>query len=236
MNSSLNKIYWAVIKLSRKNKLSRYLIDWAGLFYYKVFRGNKVFIFNNIQFKYFYHRYNRTIASERTVEIPIAKYYLDKHKNRNTLEVGNVMKHYYNCDHDVLDKYEKASGVINEDVVDFHPNKKYDFIFSISTLEHVGWTYTEEIDQKKFIRAVENLQRLLKKDGTMLITIPVDYREDLRSLISNNKMPFQEEFFMKRISFLNEWEQVRKKDAIGGPKYDQGFANANALYIGLFQK
>jgi hypothetical protein len=38
----------------------------------------------------------------------------------------------------VLDKYEQAPGVINEDVVSFSPPQKYDLIVSVSTLEHVG--------------------------------------------------------------------------------------------------
>ena len=47
-------------------------------------------------------------------------------KINELLEIGNVLSHYFKWDHDVVDKYEKVEGVINEDVVDFRPSKKYD--------------------------------------------------------------------------------------------------------------
>jgi hypothetical protein len=80
--------------------------------------------------------------------------------------VGNVLSHYFSVNHDVVDKYEKAEGVINRDIIDFHPSKEYDLIISISTLEHVGWD--EDIsdhkilhDPSKILRAIENLRGLL---------------------------------------------------------------------------
>jgi hypothetical protein len=48
---------------------------------------------------------------------------VNKYVGRNVLEVGNVLSHYFPVHHDVLDKYEKAKGVINEDVVEFSPAK-----------------------------------------------------------------------------------------------------------------
>ena len=48
--------------------------------------------------------------------------------------------------HDVLDKYEKGNNVINDDVVSFSTEVKYDLIVSVSTLEHVGWDENLDID------------------------------------------------------------------------------------------
>jgi hypothetical protein len=62
-----------------------------------------------------------------------------RYKERNILEIGNVLSHYFPVNHDIVDKYEKADGVINQDVVHFYSPKKYDLIVSVSTLEHVGW-------------------------------------------------------------------------------------------------
>jgi len=50
-----------------------------------------------------------------------------------------VLSHYFAVKHDIVDKYEIAPSVVNEDLVNFKPGKKYDLIVSISTLEHVGW-------------------------------------------------------------------------------------------------
>ena len=69
-------------------------------------------------------------------------FYFGNNKNtswKNIFEVGSVLSHYFPINHDVLDKYEKGHGVINQDVVDFKPHNKYDLIVSISTLEHVGF-------------------------------------------------------------------------------------------------
>jgi len=62
-----------------------------------------------------------------------------KYRGKNILEIGNVLSRHIKLEHDILDKYETAKGVINEDIVDFKSEKKYDLIISISTLEHVGW-------------------------------------------------------------------------------------------------
>ena len=49
------------------------------------------------------------------------------------------MLHYFPADHEIVDKYEKGDGIVNEDIVNFRPGKKYDLIVSISTLEHISW-------------------------------------------------------------------------------------------------
>ena len=106
------------------------------------------FILQGRPYRYFYHPYNTTWKNERAVEIPII---LDKiqfyhYQGGRILEVGNVLSNYVHFQHDIIDKYDKSEGVINQDVVDFQPaeneNDKYDLIVSISTIEHVGWDET----------------------------------------------------------------------------------------------
>ena len=184
----------------------------------------------------FYHIYNRTVASERIVEIPIAKKILDDHIGKEILEVGNVMPHYYKIEHDVLDKYEKARGVINEDVISFNPKKKYDLIMSVSTLEHVGFSYGENKDTDKFLKGVNNLKKSLKPNGLLFATFPLYLTPGIDRLFKANKMPFEEEYFMKRISYLNEWRQISKKESKKERRYDSRFANANILYLGYYRK
>ena len=106
---------------------------------YKTFGSGRTFLVDGKEFHYFYHFYNNTYGAERCVEIPVVRSMLSAANNEDILEVGNVLKHYYWFPHDVLDKYEKAPGVINQDVVEFAPRKKYSTIVSISTLEHVGF-------------------------------------------------------------------------------------------------
>jgi hypothetical protein len=60
-------------------------------------------------------------------------YLTEINPNLRILEVGNVLQNYaIKIKRDILDKYDLTPGLINSDVVDFHPLEKYDFIVSIS--------------------------------------------------------------------------------------------------------
>lgn len=229
-------VYWTIIKTSRNNPVTRFLIDWLALFYYKLFRCSKTFVFNSSKYKYFYHIYNRTVAGERVIEIPIAKRLLDKYEGRNILEVGNVFSHYYKIKHEVLDKYERENGVINKDVINYKSKKKYDLILSVSTMEHVGFSYGEKLDPAKFSIGIRNLKTLIKPGGVLFITVDPFVNQGIKKLINENKMPFTKNYFMKRTSFLNEWKQISRKEVFKIPLYDDYYANANVLYLGFYKK
>ena len=103
-------------------------------FWRRTFR--KSFLFSGEQRQYWIHPY--ILNNERAVEVSLAHTFLRK-PTAATLEVGNVLANFFSFPHDVVDKYEKAPGVLNEDIVSYSPGKKYDFIVTLSTLEHVGW-------------------------------------------------------------------------------------------------
>lgn len=230
----VHSIYWFTLRLRRTNVLARVLIEYLAYFYYSVFRRGKSFTFQGKKYDYFYHLYNRTIGSERIVEIPIAYKLLNEFKDKKTLEVGNVLSHYFPVTHDIIDKYERAKGIINEDVVEFKTKKRFDLILSISTMEHVGWTYGERRDPNKFFRGIANLKKHLAKNGVLMVTFPLFYRDDLTKLILDRKVPFSKEYFMKRTSFWNDWVEVDINEAAKENVYDGYFANANILYIGFY--
>jgi len=97
------------------------------------------------------------MENERAVEIPIIWHIVRENKGKRILEAGNVLSHYFRVDHDIVDKYERAEDVINEDVVNFQPSKKYDLIVSISTLGHVGWDENPK-EPSKILKAIEHLK------------------------------------------------------------------------------
>ncbi len=104
--------------------------------------SNKYFDFKGKKLEYFFHSYNNFRLTERCTEIPIIKYYLNKFPHNNVLEIGNVTKHYYDefkdfNKKDTLDKYKSAYDVINVDIRNFTSDNKFDFIYSISTFEHM---------------------------------------------------------------------------------------------------
>ncbi len=203
---------------------------------YFIYKDNnkKHFVFNNYSLRYLCHPYNRTWVNERIVEVPIALHYLKKYKGKRILEVGNVLKHYTHSSHDVVDKYEMEPGVINEDVVDYRPKKKYDLILCVSTLEHVGWDEKPKRINKS-IEAVKLLKKLLARNGELVITLPFGYNPAIDKFVFENKFHFTKEYFLRRISRRNYWKEI-SKDQIQTMKYSSIIMHANTLFIGIYQK
>ncbi|MCI4349614.1 MAG: hypothetical protein L3J93_05300, partial [Thermoplasmata archaeon] len=104
-------------------------------------RPGRTFTLNGAAFPYFDHPYNHTWANERRVEVPLALARLRALGGGRCLEVGNVLSHYANRSPDwtIVDKYERAEGVVNVDFLEFAPRTGFDLVLSVSTLEHIGW-------------------------------------------------------------------------------------------------
>jgi hypothetical protein len=190
---------------------------------------NRTFEFNNKRLKYFFHSYNSFGRKERIVEIPIIRNYLNTHPHENTLEIGNVTKHYYDTfrdfkKKDTVDKYEKAYDVFNEDIFTFKPSNrsKYDFIYAISTFEHMDsdggdnpdYIKPEEpIDDKFSSYAFRNMDRvindLLEKNGYFVLTFPLGYKNDEIS-----KSLYNEEFKKFKASSVNLYIMKELMDGV----------------------
>lgn len=149
------------------------------------------FIFNGEKLNYFFHSYNNFMLTVRCIEIPIVKYFINKYKCENMLEIGNVLKHYYDdfkefSKKDTLDKYEIAYDVINMDIKDYKTDKKYDFICSISTFEHMDSdggrnpSYEPIGENEVFTSyAFKNMDyvidNFMEEKGVFIVTLPLDY-------------------------------------------------------------
>ena len=155
------------------------------------------------------------------------------------LEIGNVLSHYFPFNHDIVDKYEKAEGVVNEDVTEITFSKKYDLIISISTLEHVGWDEDPKKqimlnENQKIRQAIEKIRTLLNPGGRIAVTVPVGYNPNLDSLLNSGKPIFDKFFYLKRISKDNKWVETTWKD-IENSKFNEPFPFANGLVIGIIE-
>jgi len=233
MRKSLRKL--------KKFELFRLGIDLTNEYYHKIFR-RKVFTFNGRTFQYFYHRSNRTWETERAVEIPIVWEMVKNNSNKNILEVGNVLSHYFPVNHDIVDKYETSKGVINKDIVDFKPSKKYDLIITISTIEHVGYDeegcagspYEMKKNPQKTLLALENLNRMLNVGGKIIVTIPLGYNPYLDNMIKTNKIVFTKMFCFRRISENGDWIETNW-NGVKNSKYNYPFLAANGLIIGVIE-
>lgn len=198
------------------------------------FLSEKKFKLGDVELDYTIHPHNFTWTNERTVEISIANHWIQQKRNRRTLEVGNVTRHYFNTKHDVVDKYEKAPGIINVDVVDFSPENNYQFILSISTLEHVGWDRDKK-EPEKIETAVAKLKKLLVPGGELLVTVPIGFNCFLDEFIENQTLGFDSYQFLKRVNGHNEWEEADWND-VKDSKYNQPYSNANAITVAHYRR
>jgi SAM-dependent methyltransferase len=207
------------------------------------------FSFKGEKYPYFYHPYNKTWRNERAVEIPLSLKLLNDNKDKNVLEIGNVLSHYQKINHDVLDKYEIGHSVINKDIIDFNPEKKYDLIISISTIEHIGWDEVPR-DQTKTLKAINHMLGLLSPGGSIYVTFPMGYNSDLENHINERRIRFSEAHYMKRVpfrkkrylkfifespSYQNKWIEVPESE-VKQIRYGSPCPHANALLIGKISR
>jgi hypothetical protein len=195
------------------------------------------FVFQGTTYRYFYSTYNFTWDNERIIEIPIIWRMVQEAQaqGKRVLEVGNVLAYYYPISHDVLDKYERGSRLINEDVLTFKAAEPYDLIVSISTMEHVGWDPPDEPDSSKLSASILNLKNALAPGGDMVITMPLGYNREMDIKLFADQMPFDKEYFLKRIDNENQWQET-DKDAVRGARYNHPFHAANGLVIGVVKR
>ena len=202
-------------------------------FYFRLIPSRNFFLQGFI-FSYFRHAYNRAWENERTIEIPIIYEFIKRNRGKNILEIGNVLSHYYHSlDHDVIDKYEKAPLVINEDAIDFKPAKLYDVIVSISTIEHIGWD-EEEKSPDKILKVIHNIiNNCLSSGGTFVAAVPLGYNLNLDNFIKRKELGFDRYYYLKRVSADNQWVEILESDAFGA-KFGEPFPNGNVEVICVF--
>lgn len=210
------------------------------------------FIFKEKRLKYFYHSYNNHRLTERAIEIPIIKYYLEQKGKINCLEIGNVTTHYYSYFQDivnskvVVDKYEKGPYVINKDIKDYNTQPKFDFIFSISSFEHMDSDRGRNPD---FIKgksiygtyAADNIihvcENLLKSGGIFIITAPIGYTDEWDQTVfeigifEKNflKVKSVKIYYFRKINEI-EWKETDITDAKTG-KYNYPLPQINVLSV-----
>ena len=177
--------------------------------YYRVLQSRRRFAVGTHQLSYFFHPYNHTWRNERCVEVPFVLDWIKTAAPTATLEVGNVLSHYVGVDHEVLDKYEPGAGVLNLDVMDYCPPKKYDLIVTISTLEHVGWDESPR-DPGKAPAAVLHLLGLLREGGNLVLTVPLGHNPYLDDFLVRGDLPFSEAFVVELERGFNCWEVARR--------------------------
>jgi hypothetical protein len=203
--------------------------------YYKKFRSSEEFKFDGKTYHYFFHPYCTTWRNERAALIPIMWDVVKKNREqgKRILEVGNMFSYYFKVDHDILDKYEITDGVINEDVVEFNPSKRYDLIVSPISLMSVGWDEDPQ-DPNKVLRAINNLNRLLAPGGQIFVALGLGHNLGMDKLLKSGELRFDKHYYLKRVSGYR-WKEVDGLD-LNKVKYDDSIPTANEMLLGIIDK
>lgn len=139
----------------------------------------------------FFHLYNLTFLNERCVEVAVAKDWYQRHHGAGRgLEIGNVLAHYgLRWNRRIVDQFEtaafhqRASDVENIDLFDV--GGKFDWIVSLSTIEHVG---TDFYSTHTGIDALAHLRSLLAPRGRLLVSFPTGVNESLDEAITERRI------------------------------------------------
>ncbi|MDD4353777.1 MAG: hypothetical protein PHN56_04955 [Candidatus Nanoarchaeia archaeon] len=197
-----------------------------------LFIKRREIVFKKKRINYFFHKYNHTWANERTIEVPLVLSLIKNVPKENILEIGNVLSHYVRTGWDTLDKYEISGSVINEDALSFKPFKKYKYIISISTLEHIGFD-EEPREDEKILKTISNLKdNCLDKNGKIIFTMPIGWNLNLDNLLRQNKINLVEAYYFKRISWDNKWI-ISNKEEVLKTKFAKPYIGANGLILGV---
>jgi len=202
----------------------------AGLILKRI--PQKTFQFEGKTLEYFYAKYNITWVTERVLEVPIGLHFIKTAGEANTLEVGNVLGHYFPPSHVVLDKFERGEKIINEDIVSYRPDRKFDLILSISTFEHIGYEDDGEPDAEKIRAAISACQRLLSSNGRLIITVPFGYNPYLDRYVAENRIKPNRAWYFEKVNKL-DWKETTR-DAALQRKYAKPYPFANAIMIAEF--
>jgi hypothetical protein len=185
-------------------------------------------------YAYLCRRYNVTWLNERAIEVPVVQAIVDRYEGERVLEVGNVLSHYRTQRHLVLDKYEKAPGVVNRDVVDPGDLGPFELIVSISTLEHVGWD-EQPRDPEKAARAVAALTQLLAPGGQLVLTVPLGWNQTFEAALRDGQIPVTRFLAVRRFRAGPHWRELPAAQAFGIP-YDFLIGSAGAVLFAFIAR
>jgi SAM-dependent methyltransferase len=193
----------------------------------------RTFPYRGRELQQFYHGYNVAWANERVVEVPVGRALVAAAPGPDIVEIGNVLGHYGPVAHRVVDKYEKAQGVINADAATWHPGGRLDLVLSISTFEHIGHDDDDRDDTGgKILRAIANCRGWLKPGGRLVITAAPGYNPVFDELVRSGRMGADRYDFFHRRSRLR-WVPCDAATALAA-RYHRPYPFGNAVVIAEF--
>jgi hypothetical protein len=131
--------------------------------------------------------------------------------------------------HTVVDKYEVATGVFNADVCDMALGKQFSLVISVSTLEHVGWDETPQV-QPKVLKAWSVMRDHLLPGGRMFVTVPMGYNHYLDVCLRVGWPAETSRRALRRVDALNHWEEV-PWGAVAEASYGAPYSWGNVVVV-----
>lgn len=213
---------------------------------------NSYVLFKDKKLDFFYHTYNNMGRTERTAEIPLIGYYLREKKFNNVLEIGNVTNYYEDYfvnlipRKTVVDKLEVSQRTITKDIAEYYPLVKFDFIFSISTFEHMDSDLGRNKDyiagtSKYGTIAADNIvhcyENMLENGGLLVITAPLGYTPEWdltfkSDILEKFNFTSLRKYLVKRIN-NNIWEEMKSWDR--NYNYSYGFPLPYANFVTIIE-
>jgi hypothetical protein len=194
---------------------------------------------HNFQYKldgawytYFFHDFNcghaNSKRTERTVELALADYWLNKVEN--VCEVGAVSPYYWpNRIHEIVDPGDKHPQVTSK-VSLFDCNFRNRNVLSISTVEHVG---TGEYGISETRTAGEAITKIVNESSKCLITVPLGWNSFLDHFLRSDNLNLLDCTIAFLIRHSNDtWSPVEKYNAFiqyGGGGNFSAWANSLAI-------
>jgi hypothetical protein len=150
-----------------------------------------------LSLQYGFHRW--LWRTERCVELALGEHVLTGRDPQDVLEIGNVLRFAGLGSHAVIDKYERGPGVLNVDIVDYDPGRRFGLAVSISTLEHVGY----DEDPRDLEKASRALGRVSELADDLLVTMPVGYHQTFERAFLEG--PFDEVELLVKTTRRADW-------------------------------
>lgn len=195
--------------------------------------GHEEFQLWGSSYRYLSHPYNTTYLNERAAEIPIVAAFLARESCDIGMEFGNVLTHYgLSGMRDVVDKYERAEGVIQTDILDYCPSEPLSYIVSVSTIEHVGWDEKPR-EPEKVLRAMDYLLSLLAPGGRMLVTAPLGHNPHLDEAVMAGRWVAERQATLVRVGNRRRNHWAPSPTLEQRPYFGRG-RGADALWVAQF--
>lgn len=166
---------------------------------------NIQFLHNNIKLA---DRERRIIdLTERRVEIPLAKLFLDAYgTNSNCIEIGCVTPYYFDTKHKIYDLTDRHQRCVRKNALDIDIKNTY--LLSISTIEHFDMG-DYNIHSSEFLDPYTWLKSVITHAQKYLITFPLGFNKNLDNQILQSDI---NTYFLCRNKNSHIWHQKDKTE------------------------